>query len=97
MGKKSKDKRDVFYRIAKEDDYRARSVYKLLQIEEEFNILKLSENIVDLCAAPGSWSQGISKMLNKEELKVNIIAVDLQEMENIEGVESFVGDITMVK
>jgi tRNA (cytidine32/guanosine34-2'-O)-methyltransferase len=57
MGKKAKDKRDIYYRKAKEEGYRARSAYKLLQIDECFNLF--SEDVlkvVDLCAAPGSWS-----------------------------------------
>jgi tRNA (cytidine32/guanosine34-2'-O)-methyltransferase len=60
MGRASKDKRDIYYRRAKEEGYRARSAYKLLQIHEEFNILdprEIRTGAVDLCAAPGSWSQ----------------------------------------
>lgn len=72
MGRISKDKRDIYYRKAKEDGYainrmifasfkfryRARSAYKLLQLDEEFNFLNDSvTRAVDLCAAPGSWSQ----------------------------------------
>lgn len=56
MGKKAKDKRDIYYRKAKEEGYRARSAYKLLQIDEEFNIFENVDRVVDLCAAPGSWS-----------------------------------------
>lgn len=57
MGKASKDKRDIYYRKAKEEGWRARSAYKLLQIDEEFSILDGVHHVVDLCAAPGSWSQ----------------------------------------
>ena len=57
MGRSSKDKRDVYYRLAKEEGWRARSAFKLLQIDQEYNILKGVNNVVDLCAAPGSWSQ----------------------------------------
>ena len=53
MGKTSKDKRDIFYRKAKEEGLRARSAYKLLQIDEVFNILDGVTRAVDLCAAPG--------------------------------------------
>ena len=42
MGKSSKDKRDIYYRLAKENGWRARSAYKLLQIDEQFNILRES-------------------------------------------------------
>jgi tRNA (cytidine32/guanosine34-2'-O)-methyltransferase len=54
MGKTSKDKRDIYYRLAKEQGWRARSAFKLLQIHEEFRILDNIKNVVDLCAAPGS-------------------------------------------
>ncbi|CAH1759328.1 4312_t:CDS:2 [Entrophospora sp. SA101] len=57
MGKSSKDKRDIYYRLAKEQGWRARSAFKLLQIDEEFNIFEGVQRAVDLCAAPGSWSQ----------------------------------------
>ncbi len=86
MGKASKDKRDTYYRQAKEEGWRARSAFKLLQIDEEFKIFAglfpqiriLSyvfgtnftilcptgvKKVVDLCAAPGSWSQVLSKKL----------------------------------
>lgn len=63
MGKVSKDKRDIFYRKAKEDGWRARSAYKLIQIHEKFGILNDVTRVVDLCAAPGSWSQVLSKKL----------------------------------
>jgi len=57
MGKLSKDRRDVFYRKAKEDGYRARSAYKLIHLDEQFDLFTGVKRIVDLCAAPGSWSQ----------------------------------------
>jgi len=59
MGRRSRDKRDAYYRLAKEDGYRARAAYKLLQLDLTLGIL-VKENvkrIVDLCAAPGGWSQ----------------------------------------
>ena len=68
MGKSSKDKRDVYYRLAKQEGWRARSAYKLLQLDEEFNLF--DENVcrvLDLCAAPGSWSQVLSRVLIKGE------------------------------
>ena len=57
MGRSSKDKRDVYYRLAKEEGWRARSAFKLLQINDEFDIFRGVQRVVDLCAAPGSWSQ----------------------------------------
>ena len=66
MGRSSKDKRDVYYRLAKEEGWRARSAFKLLQINDEFNIFSGVTKVVDLCAAPGSWSQVLSKKLRAE-------------------------------
>ncbi len=63
MGKSSKDKRDIYYRQAKEQGWRARSAFKLLQINEQFNIFEGVNRVVDLCAAPGSWSQVLSRKL----------------------------------
>ncbi|PWU92927.1 putative ribosomal RNA methyltransferase [Trypanosoma cruzi] len=106
MGRASKDKRDIYYRKAKEEGYRARSAYKLLQLHEEFNILNrddIQTGVVDLCAAPGSWSQLLSRHLREEvggrtekqsSGAPRIVAVDLQEMMPIEGVQLLQGDIT---
>lgn len=120
MGRLSKDKRDVFYRRAKESGYRARSAYKLLQIDAEFNLFQSEEEYasskpqegepiiglpvkraVDLCAAPGSWSQVLSDKLLKDAIKLRdedvgpkIVAVDLQPMAPLPGVECLQGDIT---
>ena len=96
-GKHSKDKRDIYYRKAKEEGWRARSAYKLLQIDEQFELFKGVVRAVDLCAAPGSWSQVLSRRLhagaaNPED--VRIVSVDLQEMAPIEGVHLVQGDIT---
>lgn len=67
MGRASKDKRDIYYRKAKEEGFRARSAYKLLQIDEEFSIFEGVTRAVDLCAAPGSWSQVLSQKLIVEK------------------------------
>uniref|UniRef100_A0A1I8A896 Putative tRNA (cytidine(32)/guanosine(34)-2'-O)-methyltransferase n=1 Tax=Steinernema glaseri TaxID=37863 RepID=A0A1I8A896_9BILA len=100
MGKTSKDKRDIYYRLAKEEGWRARSAFKLLQIDDEFKILEGVTKAVDLCAAPGSWSQVLSQRLNTasegNEGKSKIVAVDLQPMSPIFGVTQLRGDITEV-
>ncbi|KAI4141955.1 MAG: hypothetical protein LQ340_007487 [Diploschistes diacapsis] len=67
MGKSSKDKRDAYYRLAKEQGWRARSAFKLIQLDEEFNLFGGVTRVVDLCAAPGSWSQVLSRVLIKGE------------------------------
>ncbi|KAG7198657.1 hypothetical protein KM043_006014 [Ampulex compressa] len=103
MGKTSKDKRDIYYRRAKEEGWRARSAFKLLQIDEECQILNGVNKVVDLCAAPGSWSQVLSRRLKEnynkaletgEAIPPKIVAVDLQAMAPLEGVIQIQGDIT---
>ncbi|KAA8644500.1 hypothetical protein EYZ11_004610 [Aspergillus tanneri] len=72
MGRSSKDKRDAYYRLAKEQNWRARSAFKLIQIDEQFDLFEHESpekvtRVVDLCAAPGSWSQVLSRVLIKGE------------------------------
>ena len=67
MGKSSKDKRDAYYRLAKEQGWRARSAFKLIQLDEQFDLFSGVTRVVDLCAAPGSWSQVLSRVLVKGE------------------------------
>ncbi|CAI5445810.1 unnamed protein product [Caenorhabditis angaria] len=94
MGKTSRDKRDIYYRLAKEYKWRARSAFKLMQIDDEFHILKGVTKAVDLCAAPGSWSQVLSKRLYEVDENAKIVAIDLQPMAPIPGVIQMQGDIT---
>lgn len=102
MGRASKDKRDIYYRKAKEEGWRARSAFKLLQIDDAFHIFEGVQHVVDLCAAPGSWSQVLSRRLYLPAVQAGrpsgdlpkIVAVDLQPMAPIEGVVQLQGDIT---
>ena len=101
MGRSSKDKRDIYYRLAKEEGWRARSAFKLLQLNDDFNLFDGVNRVVDLCAAPGSWSQVLSRELIQERPenkdKVKIVAVDLQAMAPLPGVIQIQGDITKVR
>uniref|UniRef100_A0A665U587 Putative tRNA (cytidine(32)/guanosine(34)-2'-O)-methyltransferase n=1 Tax=Echeneis naucrates TaxID=173247 RepID=A0A665U587_ECHNA len=90
MGRSSKDKRDIYYRLAKEEGWRARSAFKLLQLDHEFNLFTGVNRAVDLCAAPGSWSQVLSRKLRTQG------EVDLQAMAPLPGVTQIQGDITKV-
>ncbi|XP_056302224.1 putative tRNA (cytidine(32)/guanosine(34)-2'-O)-methyltransferase isoform X2 [Danio aesculapii] len=98
MGRSSKDKRDIYYRLAKEEGWRARSAFKLLQLDEEFKLFKGVSRAVDLCAAPGSWSQVLSRKLRGKDKseEVKIVAVDLQAMAPLPGVTQIQGDITKI-
>lgn len=95
MGRTSKDKRDVYYRLAKEKGWRARSAFKLLQLDEEFQLFKGVKRAVDLCAAPGSWSQVLSQKVGGQSSS-QVVAVDLQAMAPLPGVIQIQGDITQL-
>lgn len=108
MGKSSKDKRDLYYRRAKEEGWRARSAYKLLQLNDEFQLFEGVTRVVDLCAAPGSWSQVLSRELYGKKKGTSevclaspksptIVAVDLQPMTPIPHVTTIQADITHPK
>jgi tRNA (cytidine32/guanosine34-2'-O)-methyltransferase len=91
MGKISKDKRDIFYRLAKQNNFRSRSAYKLLQIDSHFNIFENVNTIVDLCAAPGGWSQVCATKSRASK----IVSVDLQKFSlDFNNVSVIIGDIT---
>jgi 23S rRNA (uridine2552-2'-O)-methyltransferase len=83
--------RDPYFQKAKEEGYRARSAYKLLQIQERFHILHKGQTVLDLGAAPGSWSQVVTKTVGSAG---KTIALDLQPIEPIPGVICLQGDMT---
>ncbi len=85
-----KQKRDLYIKQSKIEGYRSRAVYKLQEINKKFKIFKNGINIVDLGAAPGSWSQFVSR--NFKNLK--IVAIDLKEMEKIKNIYQIKGDFT---
>ncbi len=89
----NRQKRDIFVRRSKAEGYRSRAVYKLIEIDNKFNVLKNGINILDLGAAPGSWSQYVSKNIKNGR----ILAIDLKEIENIENVYQVKGDFTQTK
>ena len=57
----NKQKRDIYVRQSHVDGYRARSAYKLIEIDEKFKIFKNGISVIDLGASPGSWSQYIAR------------------------------------
>ncbi|CAL1152190.1 unnamed protein product [Cladocopium goreaui] len=95
MGRLSKDKRDIYYREAKKEGFRARSAFKLLQIDDEVKLLQGVRNVADLCAAPGGWSQVLAMRLILPDVpQPRIVAVDKYAMQPIPGVVQVQGDIT---
>ncbi len=82
---------DPYFQQAKADGYRARSAYKLIQIDKKFKILRRGQSILDLGAAPGSWSQVAVKRVGRAG---QVVAVDVQAMAPIPGVVLVQGDMT---
>jgi 23S rRNA (uridine2552-2'-O)-methyltransferase len=77
-------------RQSKIDGYRARSVYKLIEIDQKFKIFRGGIYVLDIGAAPGSWSQYASKVVKSGK----IISIDLKEMEEIKNTIQIKGDFT---
>ena len=86
----NKQKSDIYVRQSKIEGYRSRAVYKLQEINEKFKILKNGIHIVDLGAAPGSWSQFVSRKFKNSK----IVSIDLKEIEEIENTYQIKGDFT---
>ena len=85
-----KQKRDIYVKKSKLEGYRSRAVYKLQEINEKFNIIKNNTLVVDLGAAPGSWSQYISRNYKSSK----IISIDLKDIEPIKNLIHIKGDFT---
>ena len=89
----NKQRRDIYVRQSKVDGYRARSAYKLIEIDEKFKIFKGGLSIIDIGAAPGSWSQYALKASKNSKL----ISVDLKKMQPIGNSVQIQGDFTEEK
>ena len=86
----NRQKRDIYVRQSKVDGYRARSAYKLIEIDKKFKIFKNGMFILDIGAAPGSWSQYASKAIKNSK----IISIDLKDMSPINNGIHIKGDFT---
>ncbi len=86
----NKQRRDTYVRQSKVDGYRARSAYKLIEIDEKFKVFKGGICVIDIGAAPGSWSQYASKVVRNGK----IISIDLKKMEMIKNTTQIMGDFT---
>jgi 23S rRNA (uridine2552-2'-O)-methyltransferase len=86
----NKQKRDIYVRQSQVDGYRARSAYKLIEIDEKFKIFKNGISVIDLGASPGSWSQYIARTVKSGRL----VSIDLKDMEEIDNTIQIKGDFT---
>ncbi len=84
----NKQRRDIYVRQSKVDGYRSRAVYKLEEIDKKFKIFKNGISVIDLGAAPGSWSQYASKNIKSGK----IASIDLLDFEKINNIFQIKGD-----
>ncbi|KAA0006010.1 MAG: RlmE family RNA methyltransferase [Thermoplasmata archaeon] len=87
----SEKKREHYYKEAKRLGYRARSAFKLLQIQKKFHVIKKNDIVIDLGAAPGSWSQVAREITGEHGI---VIGVDISPVKPINGVIFLQGDMT---
>jgi 23S rRNA (uridine2552-2'-O)-methyltransferase len=87
----SKKKPDPYYKRAKKEGYRSRAAYKLAQIQRKFRIIRNGEVVVDLCGAPGGWSQVASREVGDTG---KVILVDLEPVYDLDRITYLRADIT---
>ncbi|PIR53977.1 23S rRNA methyltransferase [Candidatus Peregrinibacteria bacterium CG10_big_fil_rev_8_21_14_0_10_42_8] len=85
---------DKWSRRAAEEGYRARSVYKLMELDDKFHIIRSGMTVLDLGAAPGSWLQYAAEEVGS---KGRVIGIDLTEIAPIDNVETYVENITNIE
>ena len=84
-------KKEYFYNEAKRKGYRSRSAFKLKQIQNKFKIIRKTDFVLDLGAAPGGWSQVSNEIIGKNG---KIIGIDLLNIKPIDGIQFLQEDIT---
>ena len=82
---------DEFVKRANKEGYRSRAAYKLIELDQRDRLIRPGMTVVDLGAAPGSWSQVVAERLKGQG---RVIALDLLEMQPMPGVEFIQGDFT---
>ncbi|MBS3171763.1 RlmE family RNA methyltransferase [Candidatus Woesearchaeota archaeon] len=93
-----KNRKDFYFKKAKEEGYRARSAYKLFELNKKYNLIKRSDRVLDLGCNPGSWLQAASKISNGLVVGVDILPV--KEIKNVNFIQANVTDkktIDMIK
>lgn len=91
MARRSEKERrsEHYYKAAKKQGYRSRSAFKLKQIIKQRKLLKGVDRVVELCCAPGGWTQVLREM----DSSLEIVAMDLNQMPPVQGVKFLQGDI----
>ncbi|KAH7474360.1 AdoMet-dependent rRNA methyltransferase spb1 [Phytophthora ramorum] len=94
MVKRKKHDKDKYYNLARQQGYRARSAFKLIQLNKKYDFLSTAKVCIDLCAAPGGWCQVAAKYMPASSI---ILGIDLLPIRPIRGVKTFQCDITTVR
>ena len=89
----NRQKKDIFVRQSKIEGYRSRAVYKLEEINKKFKIFNNQSSVLDIGAAPGSWSQYIKKNFKN----IKLASIDLKKFDSIDNVFQIIGDFTEEK
>jgi len=83
---------DPYVAASRTDGYRSRAAYKLIQLDEKFQLLKPNMRVIDLGAAPGGWTQVTAKKIGRKGGK--LVAIDILPMDPVEGAEILQMDFT---
>lgn len=83
---------DPFVAAARREGWRSRAVYKLIELDERYQLLKPGQKIIDLGAAPGGWAQYAAKKVQSDKGQGKVVGIDLLDIEPIAGVEFTVMD-----
>jgi 23S rRNA (uridine2552-2'-O)-methyltransferase len=83
-------KKEFYYRQAKKENYRSRAAYKLKQIDERFDVIRIGDRVVDLGASPGGWSQVAAERVGTAG---KVVSSDIKRMRKLDNVDFVYGDI----
>ncbi len=89
----NRQKKDIFVRQSKIEGYRSRAVYKLQEINDKFKVFNNQSSVLDLGAAPGSWSQYIKRNFKN----IKLASIDIIKFDEIENIFQITGDFTEEK
>jgi len=82
-------RKDHYYKRAKQQEYRSRAAFKLMQMDDRFNIIRQNDMVIDLGANPGGWSQVAAELVGRGG---KVIAIDIKPIKSIKGVVVLRGD-----
>jgi|SRR3989344_378306 len=91
------NRKDHYFRKAKEEGYRARSAFKLSSLNKRYNIIKKNDYILDIGCSPGSWSQIAQKITGKGGLILGIDIVPMKELNNVKFIQGSISEDSTIE